>query len=98
MAATLPAPPVDCTFDSLGLFTHGQFRCWQNPNPCLNLFTHGEFPRAVLDDKPGGPGGAQPGVGNAGRRRPQKVKVTRVCDIDDAIALALLLADDDDWW
>jgi hypothetical protein len=95
--ATLPAAPDACTFDSLGLFTHGQFRCYQNANPCLNLFTHGEFPRAGVVAVIGGPGGSEAGVGNAGRKR-QQVEVIRVCDIDEAIAISLLMDDDDDWW
>jgi len=96
--ATLPAAPDACTFDSLGLFTHGQFRCYQNSNPCLNLFTHGEFPRAGVVAVIDKPGRSDVGVGNAGRRKVYKPEVIRVCDIGEAIAITLLLDDDDDWW
>jgi len=93
----LPAAPSPCTFDSLGLFTHGQFHCWQSENPCLSLFTHGEFPRAGAA---GGPGGQAPGVGDARQQRRFKppVKVIYVRDDEEAIILSLLMAEDDDWW
>ena len=96
MASALPYAPTPCTFDGRGLFTHGEFRCYQSQNPCLSLFTHGEFPRAVVAVV----GGAQPGVGNAGRRRAYKPEVIPVCRDDEAIVIALLMAvdDDDDWW
>jgi len=98
--ATLPAAPSDCTFDSLGLFTHGQFRCFQSQNACLSLFTHGEFPRGLADVAVGGPGGQPPGVGNARQQRRYKppVEVVYVCDDEEAIILSLLLAEDDEWW
>ena len=99
--ATLPAAPTDCTFDALGLFTHGQFRCFQSQNACLSLFTHGEFPRG-LAEVPGGEGGGQGSQGGTGgkswRRRVEQERLRQLQRIqnEDAIILALLLADDDD--
>lgn len=96
--ATLLAAPTACTFDSLGLFTHGEFRCFTSPNPCLSLFTHGEFPRAAFV---GAGVGAPPDVGSA-RKRQRRYKVPEVIwtrDDEEAIVLSLLLDDDDDdWW
>lgn len=100
MSATLPFAPDPCTFDGRGLFTHGEFRCYQSTNPCLSLFTHGEFPRAAVAAVIG-PRSKQPGVGNAGRRRVYKPEVIVPCKDEDIIALTLLMAaedDDDDWW
>ena len=97
MAATLPFAPTSCTFDARGLFTQGEFRCYQSTNPCLNLFTHGEFPRAAAVARTKGRS-QQPGVGNAGRRR-IKPELIIPCKNDDIIALTLLMAEeDDDWW
>jgi len=95
--ATLPAAPASCTFDEQALFTDGEFPCWQSTNRCLLLFTDGEFPRAGRVDTPGA--GLEPGVGT-GRRasRTYTPEVIIPCKDDEAIALSLLLADDDDWW
>ena len=96
--ATLPTAPSPCTFDSLGLFTHGEFRCYQSPNPCLSLFTHGEFPRAAFV---AGGVGAAPAVGTgAGRRRGRRQpEIIYERNNDEAIILSLLLAEEeDDWW
>ncbi len=49
--------------DSLGLFTHGEFRRTAVTSPSLNLFTNGEFPRggiAVITPPPG-TGSGDPG-------------------------------------
>jgi len=95
---SLPLAPSACTFDTRGLFTHGEFRCFQSPNPCLNLYTHGEFPRALFREEGGAV--AAPAVGTGGRSRVYKTKVIPRCPDDEAIILALALADDDDddWW
>lgn len=92
------APPNNCVLDPLGLFTHGVFRCFTSPNPCLNLFTHGEFPRAARVVVGGV--GAAPGVGNA-KRRVRRYKVPEIVyasEEEEAILLSLLLDDEDDWW
>ena len=50
------------TMDSLGLFTHGEFRRTVVTSPSLNLFTHGEFPRGgIAVITPPDPGGADAG-------------------------------------
>lgn len=99
--SVLPLAPAECTFDTLGLLTHGEFRCYQSPNPCLNLFTHGEFPRAKFEVADGPGRGQPPGVGTGRKRRVYKPEVIIPCKDEDIIALTLLMAaedDDDDWW
>lgn len=98
--SVLPLAPAECTFDTLGLLTHGEFRCFQSPNPCLNLFTHGEFPRAKFEVDAGHATKA-PAVGTGRKRRVYKPEVIIPCKDEDIIALTLLMAaedDDDDWW
>ena len=95
------APPNDCTLDPLGLFTHGVFRCFTSPNPCLNLFTHGEFPRAAFVEAPGGVGAQVDGGTGGKRQRRRRIIYPEIVydQEDEIIALTILLADDeDDWW
>ena len=98
--SALPFAPTPCTFDTRALFTDGEFPCFQSPNRCLLLFSDGEFPRALADVAVGGPGGQQPGVGNARRQqRRYKPQVWEEPEDEEAIILSLLFADDDDdWW
>jgi hypothetical protein len=73
--------------DELGLFTHGEFLCFDSDDPELLLFTHGEFPRprvAVIVKAPG-PSSARVG-GQVARRKPDT-------DLEDW-ALVLLLLDE----
>lgn len=85
--------------DPVGLFTHGEFQCFQNEDPDLLLFTHGEFPRpgiAAPTGKPGAKGEGQ-GAGVAKRRRRlYQPQVQRINDDIEAISIALLFAEDED--
>lgn len=93
----MPASPTPDLMDSLSLFSHGEFLCFDNPDPELILFSHGEFPRPGVVAGGGVGSDADAVVGTGRRRRPVCEPKTRVDD-EGAIALALLVADDDDWW
>jgi hypothetical protein len=82
-----PSPNPDY-MDELGLFTHGEFLYYDNPDPELLLFTHGEFPRpsaVVVLAKAPGPSSTRVG-GTPARRKPDT-------DMEDW-ALVLLLLDE----
>lgn len=83
--------------DSLGLFTHGEFLEYDNADPELLLYTHGEFPRPSIAEILGGVGADEAAVGTGRRRRVREPQIVRPDDAA-AIAIALTLADDDDWW
>jgi hypothetical protein len=74
--------------DSLGLFTHGQFLDYDNPDPELLLYSHGEFPRpsaVVVVAKSPGASATRVG-GSTPRRKPDT-------DLEDW-AIVLLLLDE----
>lgn len=97
----MPGPsPTPDLMDPLALFSHGEFLCFDNPDPELLLFSHGEFPRpARVPTGKGGPGGLAPGVGSGRRaRRVYKPEVVYDCDNPAIIAMLLLMADEEDDW
>jgi hypothetical protein len=98
----VPGPAPDPNLmDSLALFTHGEFLDYDSDNPELLLFTHGEFGRpavgAEVEEQPTGVG-ADGAVGTGRRRARRAPEIVTRRNEAEAIAMALLFADDDDDW